>query len=115
MLQQVPIVAILLSVCRIHNRRDTQYTQGSLSDTLLENSVHKQGFLAFLRLIGTVYFKKHATAFESSSPAPHFKSFICSSMDVEDQHRNRLEDIRQNSWDRITFEAEMVPSTEALR
>ena len=93
---------------------ESQYTQGSLSDTLLDNDAHKQGFLAFLCLIGTVYFKKHATAFESSSPESHFKSFLSSSTDVEEQHRNWLEDIRQNSWDRITFEAEMVPSTEAL-
>ena len=91
---------------------ETQYTQDSLSDTLL--NVHKQGFLAFLRLIGTVYFKKHATAFESSSSESHFKSFISSSTDIEEQHRNWLEDIRQNSLDRITFEAEKVPSTEAL-
>ena len=93
---------------------ESQYTQGSLSDTLLDNDVHKQGFWAFLRLIGTVYFKKHATAFESNSPESHFKNFISSSTDVEEQHRNWLEDIHQNSWDRITFEAEMVPSTEAL-
>ena len=93
---------------------ESQYTQGSLSDTLLHNDVHKQGFLAFIRLIGTVYFKKHATAFESNSPESHFKSFITSSTDIEEQHRNWLDDIRQNTWDRITFEVEMVPSTEAL-
>ena len=81
---------------------ESQYTQGSLSDTQLDNDAHKQGFLAFLRLIGTVYFKKHATAFESNSPESHFKSFITSSTDVEEQHRNWLEDIRQNTWDRIT-------------
>ena len=61
---------------------ETQYTQGSLSETLLDNGAHKQGFLAFLRLIGTVYFKKHATAFESNSPESHFKSFITSSTNV---------------------------------
>ena len=93
---------------------DSQFTQGSLSDTLLENDVYKKGFLAFLRLIGTVYFKKHATAFESNSPESHFKSFDTSSLDVEQQHTNWLEDIRQNVWDRITFESEMIPSTEAL-
>ena len=49
---------------------ESQYTKGSLSDTLLDNDVHKQGFLAFLRLIGTVYFKKHVTAFASNSPSP---------------------------------------------
>ena len=93
---------------------ESQYTQGSLSDTLLDDDTYKQGFLAFLRLIGTVYFKKHATAFESNSPESHFKNFITSSTDVEQQHKNWLEDIHQNIWDRITFEAEMIPSTEAL-
>ena len=87
---------------------------GSLSDIALKNDVHKQGFLAFLRLIGTVYFKKHATAFNSTSPDNHFKNFITTS-DVEVQHRNWLEDIRQNTWDRITFETEMIPSIEALQ
>ena len=53
----------------------SQYTHGSLSDTLLEDAVYKQGFFAFLRLVGTVYFKKHATAFESDSPQSHFNKF----------------------------------------
>ena len=34
--------------------------------------------------------------------------------DIETQHRKWLEDIRQNIWDRIMFEAEMIPSIEAL-
>ena len=93
---------------------EVQYTNGSLSDTLLDNDLHKQGFLAFLRLIGTVYFKKHAPAFESNSPESHFKSFISSSTDVEEQHKNWLEDIRQRSWARVIKETEMVPSAEAL-
>ena len=93
---------------------ESQYTQGSLSDTLLHNDVYKQGFLAFIRLIGTVYFKKHVTAFESNSPESHFKSFITSSTDIKEHHRNWFDDNQQNTWDRITFEAEMVPSTAAL-
>ena len=35
------------------------YTQGSLSDTSLDDYVYMQGFLAFLWLIRTIYFKKH--------------------------------------------------------
>ena len=76
---------------------ESQYTQGSLSDTLLQNDVRKQGFLSFICLIGTVYFKKHATAFESNSPESHFNSFIISSTDIEEHHRNCLDDIRQNT------------------
>ncbi len=93
---------------------ESQCTKGSLSDVLLDNDTHKQGFLAFLRLIGTVYFKKHATAFESNSPESHFKSFTTSPADIEQQHWSWLEDIRQSTWDRINFESEMVPSIEAL-
>lgn len=50
-------------------------TTGSLSDTLLESEIYKQGFLAFLQLIGTVYLKKHATAFNANSPDSHFQQF----------------------------------------
>ena len=50
-------------------------SQGSLADTDLEGENYKNGFLAFLRLIGTVYFKKHAIAFETPSPANHFLKF----------------------------------------
>jgi len=46
-------------------------SKGSLADTDLEGENYKNGFLAFLWLIGTVYFKKHATAFETPSPANH--------------------------------------------
>ena len=38
---------------------ESQYTQSSLSDTLLDSDVYKQGILAFLRLIGIVYFKRN--------------------------------------------------------
>ena len=90
-------------------------TKGSLSDTLMDGDIYEKGFLAFLQLIGTVYFKKHATAFHSNSPESHFKSFLTpSTSDIQQQHRDWLEDIRQIIWDRITFESEMVPSTQAL-
>ena len=92
----------------------SQYTSGSLSDTVMDNGIYKQGFLAFIRLIGTVYFKKHANAFESLSPVAHYKKFVNPETDVEIQHKNWLDDIRQNIWDRITFETEMIPSIEAL-
>ena len=88
-------------------------TQGSLSDTKLSDNIYKAGFLAFIRLIGVVYFKKNATAFDLDSPESHFKKFLTFA-DVHQQHTAWLEDIRQNIWDRITIETQMVPSTEAL-
>ena len=39
---------------------------GSLHDTIIDTM--KQGFLAFLRLIGTIS-KKHASAYEATLPA----------------------------------------------
>jgi len=91
------------------------YTQGSLSDTSLDDYVYTQGFLAFLRLIGTIYFKKHGTGFDHNSPESHYKSLASTqSASAAQQHRAWVEDIRQHIWDRITHETEMIPSTEAL-
>ena len=92
----------------------TQYTEGSLADTHMENNTHERGFLAFLQLIGTVYFKKHANAFEYDTPESHYKSFLCPDTDAKEQHSKWLEDIRKCTWERITLENEMVPSSEAL-
>ena len=69
--------------------------------------------MAFLRLIGTVYYHKHASIFTSDSPETHFKGYLCVS-DVVKQHSDWLEEIRQSMWARISFEDEMIPSTEAL-
>ena len=43
----------------------------------------------------------------------HFKGYLCVS-DVVKQHSDWLEEIRQSMWVRISFEDEMIPSTEAL-
>ena len=45
--------------------------QGSLTNIQLQGDDYKHGFLAFLRLVGTVYFKKHASGFDTPSPASH--------------------------------------------
>ena len=47
-------------------------------------------------------------------PESHSKSFLSSFTDAEEQHKNWMEEIRQHIWVRITYEAEMVPTTEAL-
>ena len=78
--------------------------KGTLADT--EEESCNRGFLAFLRLIGTVYFKKHATCFETQSPVRHFQNFA--------SETTWLEEIRQSIWHRISFENEMIPSNEAL-
>ena len=90
---------------------DTHYTSGSLVNTQLDETL-KTGFLAILRPIGTVYFKKHASAFDLLTPESHFKTFTCTS--TEKQHHERIDSIRQKSWERSVYESDTVPSTEAL-
>lgn len=87
---------------------------GALSDVLLNGDAFKKGFLSFVRLIGSIYFKKNNTGFDDSSPATHFLRYAGSSATGLKGHTQWLEDIRQNSWDRIGYENDMVPSLEAL-
>ena len=87
---------------------------GTLADTCLQNGVYEQGYLAFLRLIGTVYFKTHSTAFDISSPDSHFQRFCQPNQTALQQHSAWLDDIRESMWYRIKFENEMIPSDEAL-
>ena len=89
-------------------------TPGTLSDVKLINNEHTSGFLAFLRLIGTVYFKLHSTGFDSNSPATYYHSFSDLNLTVQEQHSLWLDNIRQNIWDRVKIENEMIPSDEAL-
>ncbi len=87
---------------------------GTLADTGLQQGVYERGYLAFLRLIGTVYFKKHCTGFDTPSPTCHFQAFCQSNISAHQQHYAWLDDIRQNIWYRVKFENEVFPSNEAL-
>jgi hypothetical protein len=75
------------------------------------------GFLAFLRLIGTVYFKKHLASFISihnvNTPVQLFNS-IEPSLSLQDRHKKFLQLIRSVNSDRITTEEERTPSLTAL-
>ena len=84
-------------------------TPGTLADTDLDGD-YKLGYLAFLRLIGTIYFKKYNTGFDSKSPATHFMSFVTHAK----PHSKWIENIRQTIWVRTKSEQEMVPSDDAL-
>ena len=72
------------------------------------------GFLAFLRLIGTLYFKKYSIAFSKNTPQTLFRKHTETSATTLEQHNKWLEDIRQTIWDRTQFEDEMLPSEDAL-
>ena len=74
----------------------------------------ESGFLAFLRLVGCAYFKKHRKAFPGVTSESLFHSFATVQSEVE-QHYKWLEHICQKIWDRITFEDEMITSVSALK
>ena len=70
--------------------------------------------LAFFRLVGCAYFKKHNNAFYGHTPSSLMNSFSQTNLSPLDQHRKWLNHIRQTIWDRISSENETIPSLEAL-
>ena len=89
-------------------------TPGTLYDVGLESDNYKLGYLAFLRLIGTVYFKKHSSGFDTQSPVTHFSHFGNQGLTVEEQHSKWLDSIQQTIWYRTKFENEMTASDDTL-
>ena len=85
-------------------------TPGTLADT---DSVDK-GYLAFMRLIGTVYFKKYNTAFETSNPQTHFNRFSEAHTNAYQHHQYWLDNIRESVWERVEDESEVIPTNDAL-
>ena len=90
-----------------------------MSGSLHQTSIHNQssGFLSFLRLVGTVYFKKHLAAFNSQygHEAPqHLINSIDSTVTNQERHQLWLQKIRETVAERITCEEERVPSFTAL-
>ncbi len=88
---------------------------GILSETTKEGL--KRGFLAFLRLIGTLYFKKHLSSFVSLHGVPT-PNQLYNSMDpaksVEERHKVWYSEIRSIVSERICNEEERVPSYTAM-
>ena len=80
--------------------------------TLLECSPN--GFLAFLRLVGCAYMKKHGSTFRNVTPDSLLRSFN-GVHSAEEQHGLWHDCVQQRIWDRISFEDEMIHSLEALR
>ena len=91
---------------------DTDHAPGSLSDVSLLDHKWKRGFLAFLRLIGVVYFKKHSSGFDIQSPLSLYSKF--EDLSIEQQHYKWIDRIRQTMWYRTNFENEMLASNDAL-
>ena len=79
--------------------------QGELDGTAL-------GFLSFLRLVGSAYYKKHVAAFDVNSPHALFKQQRATS--PEDHQQQWLCTIRGGVWQRADVEDDCVPSESAL-
>ena len=88
---------------------------GVLSDTSCED--RSMGFHSFLRLVGTVYFKKHLTAFlASGTKIPEQLHYSCmpETADEADHHAMWYKIIRSKISHRIITEEERMPSVSAL-
>ena len=87
---------------------------GNLCETRKDEQA--SGFLAFIRLIGTLYFKKHLSAFVSElgfqTPNQLYNSITTPAID--ERHEEWLKHIRDIISDRIMSEEERVPSYTAL-
>lgn len=69
--------------------------------------------MAFYRLIGSAYFKKHRSAFQHTSPAQLFMS-LAGKDSSHTQHMHFLDLIRDTIWAKVPFEDEMPPLLGAL-
>lgn len=89
--------------------------EGSLSDNSSESEI-KGGFLSFVRLIGTLYFKKHLSAFVAlrcvQTPVQLFNSIAGHT--TEEKHELWYGNIRGIVSDRICSEEERMPSYTSL-
>ena len=66
----------------------------------------EEGFLFFVRLIGTMNFKKYLAEFTLDTPRALYMSL---SQDPIEQHKMFIEVIRESVWSRIEFEDELPP------
>ena len=86
---------------------------GSLADIISPDN-SDQGLLAFVRLVGCAYFKKHLVGFKYDTPEALFYSFMAASKSLQDQHKEWLDKIRKTVWERSYDECHYVPSYDAL-
>ncbi len=87
---------------------------GTLADTEIISDQFEIGFLAFLRLIGAAYFKKHKNGFEHTKPRSHYCTFNKPGLSPLECHTQWLQDVRIKVSERSQFENQMVPNIDAL-
>ena len=85
---------------------------GTLADITPPND--SKGYLAFIRLVGCVYFKQNTRAFQHPSPVAHFKSLSQTTSALE-YHLQWLDEVRKKIWSRAKSVANEVPSGDALQ
>ena len=76
---------------------------GSLADTNLSDNQFKIGFLALLRLIGSVYFRKQRSGFSQSNPKIHYCTLQKPEQTDLECHIQWLEDIRIKVSEDVTL------------
>ena len=89
--------------------------QCSLSDFIKDK--REQGFLSFLRLVGTLYFKRHLSSFSSIShvetPDQLYHS-TDASMTPFERHKGFILKIQSINSERIVSEEDRIPSLTTL-
>ena len=88
---------------------------GSLQNTSQSNK--DIGFLSFIRLVGTFYFKKHLNAFvalKGHKTPTHLYNSLEASLQPREKHEKWLQNIREVSSDRILNEEDRVPTFSSL-
>ena len=100
-----PCIPLSACVCRADELSFFQNAWFTPADTIPGRE--EQGFLSFVRLVGTVYLKKHLAEFM-------YTSLTQSGLGHVQQHMLFIESIRDSVWSRIQFEDELPPSFDAL-
>ena len=90
----------------------TQDIPGTLADTAPDRV--EEGCMSFVRLIGTIYFKKHVAQFTVNTPRALYMSLTQSDVAPMQQHKKFTGVIRETVWSRIQFEDELPLSFDAL-
>lgn len=87
---------------------------GTLEFSDTDSNAH--GKLAFLRLVGCAYLRKHKSVFLPAYPSPVtlYNSLTKNGQSPLAHHSAWLADIRDRIWSKIKYEEEMIPSDGAL-
>jgi hypothetical protein len=70
-------------------------------------------FWAFVRLVGTAYFKKHLVAFLQDKPESLYMSLPCDAS-IHERHKAWYNKIRETVWEQVIDEESAPPSFDAL-